>query len=96
MTRRRRWELQDEDAAYSHTQLDRDIVNPDQIRTFIRTFRDKLPEIFPDHIATSVHIDTKALEFAPFDRAGGLGEFYEQFDEQYETVLDEINEALVV
>ena len=32
---------------YAATQLDRDIVNPDQIRTVIRTFRDKLPEIFP-------------------------------------------------
>ena len=47
LTRRRRWELQDEDVTYSGTQLDRDIVNPDQIRTVIRTFRDKLPEIFP-------------------------------------------------
>ncbi len=47
LTRRRRWERQDEDVTYSGTQLDRDIVNPDQIRTIIRTFRDKLPEIFP-------------------------------------------------
>ena len=47
LTRRKRWELQDEDEAYSATQLDRNIVNPDQIRTVIRTFRDKLPEIFP-------------------------------------------------
>src|SRR6202000_246103 len=30
-----------------HTQRDRDVVNPDQIRTVIRTFRDKLPDIFP-------------------------------------------------
>ena len=47
MTRRRRWEIQDEDVSYSARQLDRDIVNPDQIRTVIRTFRDNLPEIFP-------------------------------------------------
>lgn len=47
LTRRRRWERQDEDLTYSGKQLDRDIVNPDQIRTVIRTFRDKLPEIFP-------------------------------------------------
>lgn len=47
LTRRKRWELQDEDAAYSAKQLDRDIVNPDQIRTVVRTFREKLPEIFP-------------------------------------------------
>lgn len=47
LTRKKRWEMQDEDEAYSNTQLDRNIVNPDQIRTVIRTFHDKLPEIFP-------------------------------------------------
>ncbi len=47
LTRKKRWELQDEDEIYSATQLDRNIVNPDQIRTVIRTFRDKLPEMFP-------------------------------------------------
>lgn len=47
LTLKKRWEQQDEDEAYSATQLDRNIVNPDQIRTVIRTFRDKLPEIFP-------------------------------------------------
>ena len=47
LTRRKRWEQQDEDAAYSATQLDRDIVNPDQIRTVIRAFRDNLTAIFP-------------------------------------------------
>jgi type I restriction enzyme, R subunit len=47
LTRKKRWELQDADEAYSATELDRNIVNPDQIRTVIRTFRDKLPEIFP-------------------------------------------------
>ncbi len=47
LTLKKRWERQDEDKTYSAKQLDRDIVNPDQIRTVIRTFRDKLPEIFP-------------------------------------------------
>ena len=47
LSRRKRWETQDEDEIYSSKQLDRDIVNPDQIRTIIQTFRDKLPEIFP-------------------------------------------------
>lgn len=47
LTRKKRWEQQDEDEAYSATQLDRNIVNLDQIRTVIRTFRDKLPEMFP-------------------------------------------------
>ena len=47
LTRRRRWDVQDEDVVYDAKQLDRDVVNPDQIRTVIRAFRDKLPEIFP-------------------------------------------------
>lgn len=47
LTRKKRWEQQDEDEAYSATQLDRNIVNLDQIRTVVRAFRDKLPEIFP-------------------------------------------------
>jgi len=47
LTRAKRWESQDEDEGYGASQLDRDVVNPDQIRTVIRTFRDKLPEIFP-------------------------------------------------
>ncbi len=47
LTRKKRWEMQDEDETYTATQLDRDIVNPDQIRTVIRAFKEKLPEIFP-------------------------------------------------
>lgn len=46
-TRRKRWETQDEDEAYSGKQLDRNIVNPDQIRTVIKAFKDNLPTIFP-------------------------------------------------
>nr|WP_309504542.1 DEAD/DEAH box helicase family protein [uncultured Roseovarius sp.] len=46
-TRARRWETQDDEHAYAANQLDRSVVNPDQIRTVIRTFRDKWPEIFP-------------------------------------------------
>ena len=47
LTRRRRWTIQDEDATYAAHQLDRTVVSPDQIRTVVRTFRDKWPEIFP-------------------------------------------------
>jgi len=47
-TRKVRWEQLDEDLAYDPNQLDRDVVAVDQIRTVIRTFRDKvLTEIFP-------------------------------------------------
>ena len=47
LTRRKRWELQDEDYFYGAKELDRAVVNPDQIRTVIRTFRDRQAELFP-------------------------------------------------
>jgi type I restriction enzyme R subunit len=48
-TRQVRWEELEEDLAYDPNQLDRDVVAKDQIRTVIRTYRDKLfTEIFPE------------------------------------------------
>jgi type I restriction enzyme R subunit len=48
-TRRELWELTDEPVTYAGTSLDRDVVSPDQIRTVIQTFKEKLfTEIFPD------------------------------------------------
>jgi len=47
-TRKKRWEQLDESLDYESRQLDRDVVAPDQIRTVVRTFRDKVfTEIFP-------------------------------------------------
>ncbi|MDQ2906185.1 MAG: DEAD/DEAH box helicase family protein [Chloroflexota bacterium] len=47
-TRAVRWEQLDEDLVYAASQLDRDVVAPDQVRTVIRAFRDALPTaIFP-------------------------------------------------
>ena len=62
LSRRKRWEIQDEDVAYAAQHLDRDIVNPDQIRTVVRTFHDKLPEIFPGRAEVP-----KTLVFAKTD-----------------------------
>ena len=48
LTRRVRWERLDEDLAYAPNQLDRDVVAEDQMRTVIRTFRERLfTDIFP-------------------------------------------------
>lgn len=48
LTRQTRWQELDEDMAYDADALDRAVQTPDQIRTIVRTFRDKLPlEIFP-------------------------------------------------
>jgi type I restriction enzyme, R subunit len=47
-TRRTRWEQLDQDLTYSPGELDRDVVAPDQIRTIIRTLKEKLfTDIFP-------------------------------------------------
>jgi type I restriction enzyme, R subunit len=47
-TRALRWELADESATYVAGDLDRKVVAKDQIRTVIRTFRDRLfTDIFP-------------------------------------------------
>ena len=62
LTRRKRWEIQDEDVTYTAQELDRAVVNPDQIRTVVRTFRDKLPEIFPGRTEVP-----KTLVFAKTD-----------------------------
>ena len=62
LTRRKRWEIQDEDVTYTSRELDRAVVNPDQIRTVIRTFRDKLPELFPGRTEVP-----KTLVFAKTD-----------------------------
>ena len=62
LTRRKRWEIQDEDVTYTARELDRAVVNPDQIRTVVRTFRDKLPEIFPGRAEVP-----KTLVFAKTD-----------------------------
>jgi len=48
LTRKTRWQELDEDMAYDADALDRTVQTPDQIRTIVRTFKDKLPlEIFP-------------------------------------------------
>ena len=47
-TRQRRWERPDEDITYDAAELDRRVVARDQIRTVVRTFRDRLfTDIFP-------------------------------------------------
>ena len=52
LTRAKRWEIQEAEETYQKTQLDRSVVVPDQLRTVIRTFREKLfTEIFTDRPA---------------------------------------------
>lgn len=79
LTRKKRWEQLDEDLAYTGKELDRDVVNPSQIRNIIRTFRDKLPEIFPGRTEVP-----KTLIFAKTDsHADDIIQIVrEEFDEE--------------
>lgn len=48
LSRAKRWKQMDEDVDYAPSRLDRDIVNPSQIRTVIRTFKENLfTTLFP-------------------------------------------------
>lgn len=48
LTRAKRWKQMDEDVTYTTSSLDRDVVNPSQIRTVIKTFKDNLfTQLFP-------------------------------------------------
>lgn len=68
LSRKKRLELQDEDEAYSADQLDKDIVNPSQIRTVIRTFKEHLPEMFPNRFDRGGNFEIpKTLVFAKTD-----------------------------
>ena len=48
LSRKRRWEQLDEDVDYVPSQLDRDIVNPSQIRTVIQAFAASWRTLFPE------------------------------------------------
>ena len=62
-TRAVRWEQLDEGLEYGANQLDRSVVAEDQIRTVVRTFKEKLfTEMFPDR-----HEVPKTLVFAKDD-----------------------------
>lgn len=68
LTRKKRMEMQDEDEAYSKQQLDKDVVNPNQIRTIIRTFKEHLPNIFKDRFDKNRNFEVpKTLIFAKTD-----------------------------
>ncbi|MCX6307456.1 MAG: DEAD/DEAH box helicase family protein, partial [Bacteroidia bacterium] len=85
LSRKKRLELQDEDEAYSATQLDKDIVNPNQIRTVVRTFKDHLPEMFPDRYDKDGAFEVpKTLVFAKTDSHADdiINIIREEFDEE--------------
>jgi type I restriction enzyme R subunit len=48
-----------------------------------------------DHIMTSMKITQDNFNFTPFDALGGIGKFYQVFGEDYNKIINELNEVLV-
>ena len=68
LSRKKRMELQDEDENYSKQQLDKEVVNPNQIRTIIRAFKEHLPSIFKERYDKNGNFEVpKTLIFAKTD-----------------------------
>jgi type I restriction enzyme, R subunit len=68
LTRRKRWDQLDEDLVYSNKKLDDEVVNPNQIRTIIRNFKDHLPDMFPERFSENGEFEVpKTLIFAKTD-----------------------------
>ncbi|MGE0607909.1 MAG: DEAD/DEAH box helicase family protein [Pirellulales bacterium] len=61
-TKGKKYKELDDDLTYTANQLDRDVVAENQIRLVVRTFKDKLPEIFPGRTEVP-----KTLVFAKTD-----------------------------
>jgi type I restriction enzyme R subunit len=68
LSRKKRWLQLDEDTTYTARQLDESVVNPNQIRMVIRTFKEHLPVMFPDRYDQNGEFEIpKTLIFAKTD-----------------------------
>ncbi|MDA9554841.1 DEAD/DEAH box helicase family protein [Pelobium sp.] len=68
LTRKKFWESVDEDIEYAGKQLDKDIVNPSQIRTIIKAIKENLPQMFTDRVDEKGLFEVpKTLIFAKTD-----------------------------
>lgn len=69
LTRKKRWQQEDEDTAFSRNDLDKKVVNPSQIRNIIREFKRALKtEIYPNRVNAKGEYEVpKTLVFAKTD-----------------------------
>ncbi|MDX1285852.1 MAG: DEAD/DEAH box helicase family protein, partial [Draconibacterium sp.] len=69
LTRKKRWQQEDEDTAYQRNDLDKKVVNPSQIRNIIREYKKALKTtIFPNRVDENGDYEvTKTLIFAKTD-----------------------------
>ena len=68
LSRKKRWERLDEEENYTPNKLDKDVVNPSQIRNIIKAYKENLPKIFPNRIEKNGEMEVpKTLIFAKTD-----------------------------
>ncbi|MDX1783738.1 MAG: DEAD/DEAH box helicase family protein, partial [Aequorivita vladivostokensis] len=69
LTRKKRWQQEDEDTAYQRNDLDKKVVNPSQIRNIIREYKKALKTtIFPNRVDENGDYEVpKTLIFAKTD-----------------------------
>ena len=69
LTRKKRWQQEDEDTEYKRNDLDKKVVNPSQIRNIIREYRRALmTEIYPNRVDKNGEYEVpKTLVFAKTD-----------------------------
>ena len=68
LTRQKRWAALDEDHAYNNKRLDDEVVNPNQIRLIIKTFKTEIEKIFDDRFDKNGDFEVpKTLIFAKTD-----------------------------
>lgn len=69
LTRRKRWQREDEDTDYQRNDLDKKVVNPSQIRNIIREYKNALQrDIYPRRFDTNGEYEVpKTLIFAKTD-----------------------------
>ena len=68
LSRRKRWERTEEEEIYTANKLDKDVVNPSQIRNIIKAYKENLPKIFPNRIDENGEMEVpKTLIFAKTD-----------------------------
>jgi len=69
LTRKKRWQQEDEDTKYEKNDLDKKVVNPSQIRNIIREYKHALKhEIFPNRLDENGEYEVpKTLVFAKTD-----------------------------
>lgn len=85
LTRQKRWEQLDEDYNYAPSKLDKDVVNPSQIRNIIKAYKKALQtEIFPNRRNSDGEYEVpKTLVFAKTDSHADdiINIIREEFDE---------------